>query len=236
LILNPDTVVCNPHFITVLVDYMLAHPRVGKVGPKVYLRELGHVQNTILAWPSIFGSSGSVLRTLLRRQVSPKSATVMEPMEVESLNGCCLLVRAAAFRDVGAYDASFWCYADEVDWDWQAARAGWKRHYVPVESIVHLQKVTGYDFAGRANYYMKRNTAIWYAKTGKWLSMTVWMTVTLAIGLCRAVFAPLLGRPAAKYFQFVGKLAAAYADIIKNLLTGRLCRSNHMLVNSTTTA
>lgn len=222
LILNPDTVVCNPGFIATLVDYMLGHPRVGKVGPKVYLRSHGVVQNTILEWPSVFGSVRSVVGTLLRREGTPKSASVTTPMEVDSLNGCCLLVRARALRDVGLYDASFWGYADEVDWDWQAARAGWQRHFVPVESIIHLQKTTGYDFASRANYYMKRNTALWYAKTGKWLSMVLWMAITLFMSVLRAVVAPLRGQSPATYFQFVARLAGAYGDVLVRLLSGRL--------------
>lgn len=224
LILNPDTVVCNPGFVATLVDYMLAHPAVGKTGPKVYLRQSGTVQNTILEWPSIVRSVRSILRTLLRREGGPKSAAVTVPTDVESLNGCCLFVRADALRDVGLYDAAFWGYVDEVDWDWKAARAGWQRHYVPVESIIHLQKVTGYDFASRANHYLKRNTALWYAKTGKWVSMTVWMMVTLAIAAARALFSPLLGRSPGPYFRFLGTLAAAYARVVSDLASGRLRR------------
>lgn len=224
LILNPDTVICNPGFIATLVDYMLAHPDVGKVGPKVYLREYGVVQNTILGWPSITDSFLSVMSKLVPGERVPKSEAVTTPTEVPSLNGCCLLVRAEAWRDVGLYDTRFWCYMDEVDWDWQAAQAGWKRHYVPVESIIHLQKTAGYDFASQANYYMKRNTAMWYAKTGKYVSLAAWMVVTLLLAGLRAVFAPLRGRSATQYFCFVGRLASAYAHVIADLTSGQLHR------------
>lgn len=225
LILNPDTVVCNPRFITELVEYMHAHPEVGKVGPKVYLREHGVVQNTILPWPSIAGSFFSVLRKLLPGQRTPDSASLTSPTAVPALNGCCVLVRAEALQDVGLYDASFWCYVDEVDWDWQARQAGWQRHYIPIESIVHLQKKDGYDFASRTNYYMKRNTALWYAKNGKLLSMFAWMAITLMIAAGRAASAPLLGRPTAEYFRFAGKMARAYADVISDLMRGKLRRT-----------
>lgn len=225
LILNPDTVVCHPAFITELVDYMAAHPEVGKVGPKVYLREHGVVQNTILGWPTITGSFFSVLGKLVPGARTPHSETLQAPTDVPALNGCCLLVRAEALRDVGLYDAGFWCYVDEVDWDWQAERAGWKRHYVPVESIVHLQKVDGYDFASRTNYYIKRNTALWYAKNGKLLSMAAWMAITLAIATMRAACAPFLGRSALQYFRFVGKLARAYGEVVSDLVRERLRRT-----------
>lgn len=221
LVLNADTVVCNPGFLTTLVDYMLAHPTVGKVGPKVYLREHGVVQNTILVWPTIAGSFLSVLGKLVSDGKSLKCESMTVPTEVPSLNGCCLLIRADALRDVGLYDADFWTYVDEVDWDWKADQAGWKRHYVPTESIIHLQKIAGYDFAGRANYYMKRNTAIWYAKNGKWLSMAAWMMITLLAAATRALGAPFLGRSPQRYFAFLGKLIAAYAGVLADLTRGK---------------
>lgn len=224
LVLNPDTVVYDPRFITTLVHYMQARPRVGKTGPKVYLREVGVVQNTILSWPSIAGSAGSFLSSLMGVARTLKSAEVTVPTEVPSLNGCCLMVRAAAFQDVGLYDAGFWCYVDEVDWDAQAERAGWARHYVPVESIVHLQKMSGYDFCGRANYYMKRNTALWYAKNGKWLSMLVWMVVTTVVACLRLIVSPLRREPVGRHAAFVSKLVSGYIGVVGDVLGGRLVR------------
>lgn len=226
LILNPDTVVCNRGFVTELVHYLQLHPEVGKVGPKVYLRQYGTVQNTILGWPSLLGSFVSYTRLLSGIIRSPKSVEVMVPTEVPSLNGCCLLVRKDAILEVGLYDSTFWCYMDEVDWDWQAQRAGWMRHYVPIESIIHLQKVTGYDFASRANFYMKRNTALWYAKTGKYVSMLFWMAITLLVAIGRTALSPFVRRSPTKYAAFVGKLALAYAEVMKNLLCGTLSGSH----------
>ena len=221
LILNPDTVVCNPAFIGTLVDYMLARPSVGKVGPMVWLRNKGDVQNTILDWPSLFGSASSYVATALGRTPPRKSEAAKEPVRVPSLNGCCLLVRKEAILDVGLYDEGFWCYMDEVDWDWQAERKGWERHYVPVESILHLQKISGYDFTSRANHLMKRNTAIWYAKTGRSVSMFAWMAITMAIALARTITAPFCGRSMKQYASFVGKLATSYRGVCSDWAAGR---------------
>jgi GT2 family glycosyltransferase len=235
LILNPDTVVCNPSFIATLVAYMLANPTVGKVGPRVYLRKYGVVQNTILGWPSIAGSLFSILGKFVPAKHLPKSQALTAPTEVPSLNGCCLLIRADALRDVGLYDAALWGYMDEVDWDWQAERAGWKRHYVPEESIVHLQKESGYDFASRANYFMKRNTAIWYAKTGKWLSLLAWIAITLPVAVARALLAPLLGRSPLKYARFAVHLATAYAGVVVDAARGKFARPAHSILSTRST-
>lgn len=214
LILNPDTVVLNPDYFSVLVDHMAANPTVGKTGPKVYLHRYGNVQNTVLRWPSIAGTSQSFLRDLLRLRGIPTAAELNEPTEVDSLNGVCVLIRAQALREVGLYDRSFWGWAEEVDWDWRAEKLGWKRHFVPVESIVHLQKTKGYGFTSDSNFFIKRNTATWYAKAHKWLSMLIWMIATLVIAMARCIIAPLQGRSFVEYARFFGRLVAGYAGVL----------------------
>lgn len=216
LILNPDTVVCNPGFVTTLVEYLRDHPQVGKVGPRVFLRESGHVQKTIMSWPSICGS------LLARFSSANVTADMQEPGEVDVLNGCCVLVRVAAIRDVGLYDEEYWCYGDEAEWDWRADQAGWKRHFVPVDSIIHMQKLAGYDFASRANFLMKRNTALWYLNAGKPLALLGWMSATIAMATARTALAPFRGQSVVQYLQFLAKLARAYVGLLGRLATGRV--------------
>lgn len=221
LILNPDTVVCNPGFVRTLVGYLDQHPRVGKVGPKVYLREYGLVQNTVLEWPRVVANVRDVFGGRDHPGRHPHSAALTVPTEVQALNGCCLFVRAAAFRDVGNYDDSFWGYVDEADWDWRAEQRGWKRHYVPVESIIHLQRKDGYDFGSRADFLIKRNTAAWYLKTRKFLSLLAWIGLTLGMVTARMLLAPFRGGSLRTHAAFLGKLAAAYGRILM-ALPGRI--------------
>lgn len=214
LILNPDTVVCNPAFLNTLVDYLERHPRIGKVGPRVYLRQPGSVQNTVLPWPSVTSSLCDMLGVRGGRQRHVHSEMLTAPTEVPALNGCCLLVRSQAIREVGGYDGDFWGYMDEVDWDWRADTLGWRRYYVPVDSIIHLQKSDGYDFGSRADFLIKRNTAAWYLKTRRLGSLAAWMASTLAVAMARAGLAPLRGGSFTKQAGFVGRLAAAYGRIL----------------------
>jgi GT2 family glycosyltransferase len=215
LILNPDTTVHNPGFLTSLVSYLREHPHVGKVGPRVFLREPGRVQNTILSWPSIGGSA------VARLGHGNQSAAMDRPTEVDVLNGCCVLVRAAAIRAVGLYDEEYFAYGDEAEWDWRAEQAGWRRHFVPVDSIVHHQKLDGYDFASRANLLMKRNTALWFLNAGKPLSLLGWMAATTAMAIGRTFTAPLRGQSAMKYARFTGTLVQTYAGILVRQIAGR---------------
>lgn len=221
LILNPDTVVCNPGFVGTLVEYLEEHPRVGKVGPKVFLREHGEVQNTVLEWPRVIANVRDALGGRGHGGHAAHSRSLTAPTEVQSLNGCCLLVRAAALRDVGLYEGAFWCYVDEADWDWRAEQHGWKRHYVPIESIIHLQKKDGYEFGGRADFLIKRNTAVWYLKTRRYFSLLAWVGLTLGVVTVRMLVAPLRAGSFRQHATFLGKLAAAYGRIL-GAVPGRL--------------
>ena len=208
LLLNPDTVVIKQDFIRELVRYAQGNAHVGKVGPTVYLREKGVIQNTILEWPAPLGSVG-------RRSTKPCSSSVRVAQEVESINGCCVLIRSAALREVGALDHQFWGYVDEADWDWRAERKGWKRHYVPVESIVHLQRVDGYQKGSRPDYLIKRNTALWFLKAGRPWSMLTWMAGTILLSAVRALPRPWTRRSSASGVDFLKSLAREYLVILR---------------------
>ena len=54
LIVNADTDVFNRHYLSELVAASEQNPRTAFLGPTVYLRQEGNVQNTILLYPWFF--------------------------------------------------------------------------------------------------------------------------------------------------------------------------------------
>lgn len=50
-VLNPDTLLLNPDYLAALVQHLQENPDVGAVGPRVYLRSVDRVQNTVLRFP-----------------------------------------------------------------------------------------------------------------------------------------------------------------------------------------
>lgn len=217
LIQNPDTSVYDPAYVAKLVAYLKEHPTVGAVGPLVYLREPGQIQNTILNWPSIFGSISAVLSGAPIDGVGGRSAATHAVTEVPVLNGCCFLIRSQTLREVGLFDPEFWCYVEEVDWSWRAEQQGWKRHFLPIESIVHHQKKDGYERGSRTEFFMKRNTALWFMKAGRIGSMLAWMVFTLMSAALRVAMA--LPRPQSLRVQaqFGAALAREYATVVFKL-------------------
>jgi GT2 family glycosyltransferase len=59
LILNPDTIVIDPDFVSRMVEHLEEQPQVGIAGPRVYLRERGLLQNTVLYAPASGGTFGT---------------------------------------------------------------------------------------------------------------------------------------------------------------------------------
>jgi N-acetylglucosaminyl-diphospho-decaprenol L-rhamnosyltransferase len=53
------------------------------------------------------------------------------------LSGSCLLVRKAAFDEVGGFDERYFMYMEDVDLGDRMGRAGWQNVYVPTAEILH---------------------------------------------------------------------------------------------------
>lgn len=58
--------------------------------------------------------------------------------DVDWASGCALMIDAACAADVGAWDESFFLYAEEIDYCLRAADAGWRVRYVPDATAVHV--------------------------------------------------------------------------------------------------
>jgi GT2 family glycosyltransferase len=141
LLLNSDTVV-HDAVLERSVAYMDEHAEVGVMGCRV-LNSDGTLQPTCsqhpslvnlmlltsglwkLPWPPIFD----------RYQMRRWRRT--EERDVEVVSGCYMLVRAAALREVGPLDESFFFFGEETDWCRRFRNAGWKIRFAPVGEITH---------------------------------------------------------------------------------------------------
>jgi GT2 family glycosyltransferase len=56
---------------------------------------------------------------------------------VDWVVGACMLVRLAAVGEVGAFDDSYFMYAEELDWCVRARRAGWQIWFEPAAVATH---------------------------------------------------------------------------------------------------
>ena len=215
LLVNPDTIVVNPSFIDEMVAFAEENPRAGIVGPKVYYQQHGRVQNTINEFPPF-------LIRLLKWPISKIWLRVRSGDRVAKapvLNGVCILMRRAMIDQVGLYDPMVFMYGDDWDYTMRCRRLGWLSYYIPVESIVHLQKEEGYDYASMVNFLLKRNAAYIMRKHGRHFDFYGLVIAGTILSFLKAARQSLLGRPdAPRYWLFLRRLVAAYRCIAKNRL------------------
>ncbi len=140
-ILNPDTEVAADALAPMLT-YMDAHPEVGVLGPGLVYAD-GAPQATRRRFPTLltgfFESTwlqGWAPRGLLDRYYA-RDLPPDEPVEVDWLVGAALLVRRAAYEQVGGLDEGFFMYSEELDWCRRMKAAGWRVVHFPAARVVH---------------------------------------------------------------------------------------------------
>ena len=144
LVLNNDTEVA-PGFLEPLVAHAEAHPHLGAVGPKV-VDPAGRIESSCARRrPELlyyfFGDG--FLRRLFpgnrwrRRHFYEGEYAYDRPREVDVLSGSCMLVRAAAFREIGLLDENTFLYLEEFILHEKLRAAGWGQAIVPASVVVH---------------------------------------------------------------------------------------------------
>lgn len=219
LILNPDTEVVNPGFLAGMVHYAEAHPDLGIAGPKVFLRERGVVQNTVLFPPGLWRNIANWIRFRLNPAGLELSGESV--VEADVLNGVCLLIRAECLRKIGLFDENIFMYIEDAEMDWRARRGGWRIRYLPIESVIHRQKTEGYQATGQVSFLLKRNSVYYLHKVGRGFDAWGYAALSLLLLVLRGM-RTMSPSGLAEYLGFAGRLASAYRAI---LLGNRLDQS-----------
>jgi GT2 family glycosyltransferase len=142
-------------------------------------RWLSELVTTLTAEPQAASASGKVLR-LNAPEVIDRTGDVMAwdgeaigrgggeldqgqydfPGSVFAACGGMGLFRAAAFHDVGLFDADFFAYHDDTDWGFRARLAGWTSIYTPSAVAWHVGGASFGHESQFALYHGMRN-AVW---------------------------------------------------------------------------
>lgn len=140
VVANPD-VQWGPGSIDALLDAATRWPRAATLGPLIHDPD-GAVYPSARELPSLIrGGMHAALGPLWKK--NPWSAAYrqerLEPSErpVGWLSGSCLLVRRAAFEQVGGFDERYFMYMEDVDLGDRLGRAGWLNVYVPTAEVLH---------------------------------------------------------------------------------------------------
>src|SRR6186997_2342862 len=121
LLLNADAWM-TPGSLDRLVDFADSRPGAAVVGPRL-LNPDGTLQRSVRGFPTVWRLATEYLYL---RKLAPRSRALnafygagfdhASERVVEWLMGACLLVRRAAYDDVGQFDERYFMFSEEVDW------------------------------------------------------------------------------------------------------------------------
>lgn len=141
LLLNPDTEV-KPDALGIMLDYLLAHPAVGIVGPHT-LNSDGSHQSTRRRFPTLltgaFESSwlAAAAPARVERDYRLLDTDNEDTMLVDWVQGSALMLRRDVYGDIGALDEAYVMYYEELDYCRRAKTAGWHVAYHGGAFITH---------------------------------------------------------------------------------------------------
>lgn len=193
LLLNPDTVV-PPQTLAKLLAFAETHPDSAVVGCRVVNPD-GSLERTCFRYPSVLNV---LLSVLYLNKLFPRNRFFGREFmtwwdrdsirDVDVITGSCMLVRRKAIEQVGLMDERYFIYAEEADWCYRFAQAGWKMTFTPTAKIVHLSSQSTSQCWTKM-YVLKRKSILLYLE--KWHGASVWHlanTMFLVSSLPRIVF------------------------------------------------
>jgi N-acetylglucosaminyl-diphospho-decaprenol L-rhamnosyltransferase len=123
--------------LDLLVELLDRAPRAALVGPRLLYPD-GRPQPAAFRFPGlvqVFLDLFPVPRLMdspLNGRIAARNAT-----RIDHPLGACMLIRKAAWHDVGPLDEGYFMYLEEVDWCRRARQRGWHIWYEPAAVVIH---------------------------------------------------------------------------------------------------
>ncbi|MGI4760334.1 MAG: glycosyltransferase family 2 protein [Janthinobacterium lividum] len=137
VLLNSDVAV-QPGWLPPLRQLLEASPRIAAAQPKLLAHadpaffEYAGAAGGYLDWLAYPFCRGRLFDTLER-----DLGQYDDPQPVAWASGACLLVRAAAWHQLGGLEPAFFAHMEEIDFCWRAQNAGHEVWYAGGASVVH---------------------------------------------------------------------------------------------------
>jgi len=183
-LVNNDVTVA-PETVSRLVSATEGHESTGATGALVFWRD---EPEKLYAAYGVVDFSEAIVKLKGRNSRSPDRFS--EPMEVDWVLGCAILLRRKAIEDVGELDERFFAYHDEVDWCTRARKKGYRIVLVPGARVWHAgQSSTGGErYASAKRYFVGRNSVLFarkHATTRQWAKFVVLFFASVPLAFLR---------------------------------------------------
>jgi GT2 family glycosyltransferase len=176
LLLNPDSEIVGDA-LSVMMDYMEGHPRVGALGPQLRYPD-GSIQSSRRRFPTL--ATAFLESTILQQWFSHSRVLGHyyvsdqpddDTQEVDWVVGACILLRREAFEQVGLLDESVFMYSDELDWCRRARSVDWRVVYLPTAQVIHHEgKSSEQAVAARHIRFQEAKIHYFRKHHGRWVA------------------------------------------------------------------
>jgi GT2 family glycosyltransferase len=206
----------HPGMLAALVRAGNQHPAAAAIAPRV-VRPDGSPEPNVQPFPTPAAALRLALPGYARlspdgaaRWLLPNSWRPDVARSVDWAVGACLLIRRAAWEDVGGLDESLFMYGEDLDWCWRAHRHGWSIRYEPSAVATHLGNASGkVRFRGRRDAISLRNSYRVAARHQGRLSTNAARSLHVAWALREWLAAPRRSGAAAYWRAYLQSHAAA---------------------------
>lgn len=208
LLLNADTVI-HPNAFRALVDFMDQHTEVGIAGSRLEDPD-GTPQRSAFRFQSPLGEFESTLKLgIVTRLLEPwvTAPPVSDrACATDWVAGASMMIRREVFEQIGLLDEGYFTYFDDIDFCFNARKAGWPTWYVPESRVVHLvgqstgvsetrpKRQPSYLFEARRRYLLKNHDPFYaaLADMGRIAGLALWRTRVRLTGKLDSVAPHLL--------------------------------------------
>lgn len=87
-----------------------------------------------------------------------------QPLDVDYISGCALLMRRECIEDIGLFDERFFMYWEETDWCMRAREREWRVVMSPAAHVLHKGVGLNYSPSPMVTYYYTRNRFLFLSK------------------------------------------------------------------------
>ena len=182
--INNDTEV-TPTLVTILVQYLQAHPDCGLACPKIkYFNS-----------PQIIQYAGAIgLHPITSRSVDigylQKDYGQFNDTRITDLpNGAAMMVSREVLEKVGPMKEIYFLYYEELDWAKTFQKAGYFIHYVGTAEIFHKESISTGKNSPLKTFYLFRNRLLYirrnYSGIKKTIAATFFLSVSIPIHLIK---------------------------------------------------
>lgn len=145
----------DPDCLGELVGALRGHPEAGWAGAK--LLDF-HTRDVIDGAGDFYTWAGTAQR---RGHGETDRGQYDQPQAIFGACGGAAIYRRDVFRDVGPFDADFFAFYEDADWNLRAQLAGFTCRYVPTAVVYHMGSATiGRGLTDFTRYHLWRN-ALW---------------------------------------------------------------------------